>query len=288
MLMLYYQYLDDAYDSSDATRLAPHMFKYPAVDMSKQGTPETIVWCTRTDGTMAIFRYSKDEEIASWARIVTGSPLDIAAHAFISTTVVAGTTEDRVWTIVERIVNGETVYNVERFADRNYATLADAMYLDCSTRVTADSAGALNRLYYLEGHTVTVMDGFTKVGDYTISGGQISDGLTPGKEYLVGLPYICRMRTMAFALPGVVTEGSIKRVLNILIRSVRTRGGWAGAESHGQTNAVDLEIPYSLDAADVEVFSEGGFTKESRLILDFSDPYPATILAVVFEMEINA
>lgn len=284
MLMLYYQYLDDAYDSSDATRLAPHMFKYPAVDMSKQGTPETIVWVTRTDGTLAIFRYSKDEEIAAWSRVVTGSKSDVAAHAFISTTVVAGTTEDRVWTVVEREVDGKFYYYIERFADRNYATLADAMYLDCATTVTADSEGTLNRLYYLEGHTVTVMDGFTKIGEYLITGGQIL-GLTADTEYVVGLPYMSRMRTMAFAVPGTVTEGSIKRVLNILVRTVRTREGSVGAESHGQTNIVDLDIPYSLDATDVEAFAESGFSKESRVVLDFSNPYPATVLAIVFEVE---
>lgn len=285
MLLLYYQYLDDAYDSSDTTRLAPHMFKYPAVDMAKQGTPETIVWITRTDGTLCPFRYSKDEEIAAWSRCVTGSATDIAAHAFISTAVVAGTTEDRIWTIVEREVDGEFYYYVERFADRNYETLADAMYLDSATTVVSDSQGTINRLYYLEGHTVTVMDGFTHVGEYKISAGMIT-GLAADTAYLVGLPYLCRMRTMAFAVPGVVTEGSIKRVLNILVRTVRTRDGSAGAESHDQTNTVDLDIEYSLDATDVEVFSESGFTKESRLVLDFSDPYPATVLAIVFEVEL--
>jgi len=95
------------------------------------------------------------------------------------------------------------------------------------------------------------------------------------------------MRTMAFAMPGVVTEGSIKRVLGILIRSVRTRGGSAGAESHGSTNTVDLDIEYSLQASDVEAFAESGFTKESRIVLDFSEPYPATVLAIVFEVEMT-
>jgi hypothetical protein len=48
----------------------------------------------------------------------------------------------------------------------------------------------------------------------------------------------------------------------------------------------DLNIPYSLLSADIEAFGEGGYTKEGRVVLDFNDPYPATILAIVFEMEI--
>jgi hypothetical protein len=163
--------------------------------------------------------------------------------------------------------------------------LADSLYLDCAKTVTTDSQGILNRLYYLEGHTVTVMLGIDKVGDYEISAGLIT-GLEADTEYTIGLPYMAKMRTMAFAVPGTVVEGNIKKCVSILLRTVRTRGGTVGAESHGQTNVVDLDIPYSLKAADVEAFAESGFTKESRVVLEFNDPYPATILCIVFDMEI--
>jgi hypothetical protein len=286
MLILHYQYLDDAYESTDTNRIAPHMFQYPAVDISKQGTPETVIWVTRSDGTECIFRYDKDEEIAAWARIVTGAVTDSPTHAFKSTAVIAGSTEDRVWTVIEREVAGEFRYYIERFAYRNYPALADSLYLDSAQTVTTDGSGTLNRLYYLEGHTVTVMKGIDKVGDYTISTGLIT-GLEADTEYTIGLPYLTRLRTMAFAVPGVVTEGNVKRCLGLLMRTVRTRGGTAGAESHGQTNQVDLNIPYSLSAADTEAFARSGFTKESRIILEFNEPYPATVLCIVFEMEIE-
>jgi hypothetical protein len=126
-----------------------------------------------------------------------------------------------------------------------------------------------------------------KVGEYLITNGQIT-GLLADTEYTIGLPYITRMRTMQFAIPGAVTEGNIKRCLGLLLRTVRTRGGQAGAESHGKTNKVDLNIPYSLSSADTEVFGEGGFSKETRIVLDFDDPYPATVLCLVFDMEITA
>jgi hypothetical protein len=50
---------------------------------------------------------------------------------------------------------------------------------------------------------------------------------------------------------------------------------------------VNLDIPYSLSAADTEVFAESGFTKDSRVVLEFNDPYPATVLCIVFEMDMN-
>ena len=286
MLILHYEYLSDSYESVDANRLSPHMFKYPATSISKQGTPETVVWVTRADGTLCDFRYDKNEEIAAWSRIVTGEVKDSPTHAFISTAVVAGDTEDRVWCVVQRLVDGQTHYYVERFANRNYIALSDSLYLDCATTVTSDSLGTLSRLYYLEGHTVTLMLDTEKVGSYTISAGQIT-GLTPDTEYVIGLPYLCRMKTMMFAVPGVVTEGTIKRFLNVLVRTVRTRGGQIGVETHGQANMVDLDIEYSLLATDVEKFGEGGFDRESRIILEFNDPYPATVLALVFEVDIE-
>ncbi len=286
MLILHYEYLSDSYESVDANRLSPHMFKYPATSISKQGTPETVVWVTRADGTLCDFRYDKNEEIAAWSRIVTGEVKDSPTHAFISTAVVAGDTEDRVWCVVQRLVDGQTHYYVERFANRSYIALSDSLYLDCATTVTSDSLGTLSRLYYLEGHTVTLMLDTEKVGSYTISAGQIT-GLTPDTEYVIGLPYLCRMKTMMFAVPGVVTEGTIKRFLNVLVRTVRTRGGQIGVETHGQANMVDLDIEYSLLATDVEKFGEGGFDRESRIILEFNDPYPATVLALVFEVDIE-
>ncbi len=285
MLMLSYQYLDDAYNSTDTNRLAPHMFQYPAKDISKQGTPETVVWVTREDGTLCAYRYDKDEEISAWSRIVTGALVDSPTHPFISSAVIAGSTEDRVWTVVQREVNGITNYYVERFAYRNYVALSDSLFLDSAKTVTTDSVGTLSRLHYLEGHTVTVMLDTEKIGDYLITNGQII-GLTADTEYTVGLPYMSKLRTMAFAVPGVVTEGSIKRYISLLVRSVRTRGGQAGVETHGKENIVDLDIPYSLDAADTEKFAESGYDKEGRVTLLFNDPYPATILCMVFEMEI--
>jgi hypothetical protein len=285
MLILSYKYLDDAYDSIDANRLAPHIFQHPAIDISKQGTPETVIWVTREDGTLCPFRYDKDEEISAWSRVVTGSAEDSPTHAFISTTVIAGSSEDRVWTVVERLVNGITHYYIERFAYRNYPALSDSLFLDSARTVTTDSTGTLSRLYYLEGHTVTVMLDTEKIGSYTITEGMIT-GLIADTTYTIGLPYLCRMKTMAFAVPGIVTEGAIKRCVSILLRTVRTRGGRVGAESHGQSNVVDLDIDYSLLAGDTEAFGEGGFDKETRIVLEFNDPYPATVLAIVFDMEI--
>ena len=285
MLLLYYEYLNDSYQSVDANRLSPHMFKYPATGMAKQGTPETVVWVTREDGTLCDFRYDKNEEIAAWSRIVTGGTTDSPSHAYISVAVVAGDTEDRVWTVVQRIVNGETHYYVERFANRNYIALSDSLYLDCATTITTDNLGTLSRLYYLEGHTVTVMLDTDKLCDCQIIDGQIT-GLEPDTEYTIGLPYLCRLKTMMFAVPGAVTEGRVKRFLNVLVRTVRTRGGQIGVESHGQTNMVDMDIEYSLLAADNEEFGEGGFDKDSRIILEFNDPYPATVLCLVFEVDI--
>jgi hypothetical protein len=94
------------------------------------------------------------------------------------------------------------------------------------------------------------------------------------------------MKTMAFAIPGQVSEGTIKRCLGVMLRTVRTIGGQVGCETHGQANMVDLNIPHSLLSADIEAFGEGGYNKEGRVILEFNDPYPATILAIVFDMEI--
>ncbi len=260
------------------------MFQYPAMDISKQGTPETVVWVTRSDGTLCPFRYSRDEEISAWSRVVTGAAIDSPVHAFIATTVIAGSVEDRVWTVVERLVDGEINYYVERLAYRNYPALSDSLYVDSAKTLTSDSSGNISRLIYLEGHTVTVVADSVKIGDYAISGGQIT-GLTPDTEYTIGLPYTTRGRTMQFAIPGAVTEGSIKRILNVLVRSVRTRGGKIGIETESGITMVDLDIPYSLKSGDTEAFAETGFDKECRIVMTFDDPYPATILALVFEID---
>jgi len=284
MLILYYEYLNDAYESVDANRVAPHMFKYPAVGVSKQGTPETVIWVTRADGTECVFRYDKQEEISAWSRVVTGGTVDSPSHAFISTSVVAGTTEDRVWAVVQRLVDGETKYYIERFAYRNYTALSDSLYLDAARTVTSDNNGEVARLHYLEGHDVTLTQDTEKIGTYTISGGRIT-GLTPDTEYVLGLPYLCRMKTMMFAIPGTVSEGVIKRVINVSARTVRTRGGQIGIETHGQANLIDMDIDYSLLATDTEKFGEGGFSKNCRVITEFNDPYPATLLSLFYEVD---
>jgi hypothetical protein len=82
--------------------------------------------------------------------------------------------EDMLYVVVRRTINGSTKRYVERLHTRNFATLADAFYVDCGLTYSGAPATTISGLTHLEGQAVNVLADGAVVTGKTVSAAQIT------------------------------------------------------------------------------------------------------------------
>lgn len=191
------------YGSIDLMELVPELGIGGIVRMDVQRKPDTRLHCVRADGTVLICVMNRTEDVLAWTMVTTsGSVEDVVVLPAIS-----GNTDDQVYYVVKRTINGSTVRYLEKWAleidcrgDLSYCNLADA-YVKYSGVATKFITG----LSHLEGQQVVVWADGADVGTidtarpwtqtYTVSGGQITLA-TPASNVTVGLGYTAQFQSM--------------------------------------------------------------------------------------------
>lgn len=152
---MFYNWELDTYKAVDATILSPHILGNGVVTMDYQQTPETVLYCVLTNGTLATMTREVDQQVTAWARHVT-------AGTYSSLAIIPSQTSlyDEVWVIVERWVNGVQKKYVEMFDSIDVPARQDLCnYLHASLRYNAyltTTASAITISLSATAGTVTV------------------------------------------------------------------------------------------------------------------------------------
>lgn len=129
-----YDYAVDKWITLDMNRISKHI-TYGTdddgtgiVDIDFQREPIPVFWGVRADGQMMLMTYESQEEVFAWFRHKAA-----ADGVFKSVAIIAEEqAEDVVWTIVERIIDTETVQYIEYFMPQNfYSTIEDCFFVQC-------------------------------------------------------------------------------------------------------------------------------------------------------------
>lgn len=101
--------------SSDATVLAEHITKGGVVSMAYQQEPDSVLWCAKSDGSLAGFTISREQEVKGWHPHLIGGVSDSydTPAAVECVDVVPTGSADEVWMIVRRNIDGSIVRYVE-------------------------------------------------------------------------------------------------------------------------------------------------------------------------------
>lgn len=128
--------------ADDTTLLAGHMFELDPIQFAVQRIPDSILWVTRSDGTLCSLTYEPEEEVFGWARHVTGvmsqnllDGLSTPSASFESVAVIKGSQEDNVYVSVKRIVDGSTVRYIEKLSTRFIDQIDEAVMVDSAKLV---------------------------------------------------------------------------------------------------------------------------------------------------------
>jgi hypothetical protein len=137
------------FDGRDLTLYAPHLFEHWTISrMDFAQLPDSILWAVRSDGTLLGLTYIKEQDVWGWHRHDTNGTFEDVCVIPETMPRIAGsgyapTSEDGVYVIVNRTINGATVRYIERFASRNWFDYRlDAIYMDCDLDYNGINAGA--------------------------------------------------------------------------------------------------------------------------------------------------
>lgn len=285
------------YRAVDTTAICPEVTEVGVVKMVVQRQPDTRVHCIRTDGKVALLVNDPIENALCWVVLETDGVIEDAY-------VLPNTTEDHVYYVVRRVINGNTVRYVERFALEKDCRGGDLnKQMDSFKTYASVGSATLTGLSHLAGKTVVVWADGKDFGSYVVSlAGEI---VLPSSvtNAVVGLPYSAEYYSSKIL--GMQYEGidipEIKRIskISFVLYKTHYQGLRYGTslEKDGLGNYTKLDnLPLVHEGAPVPpdtiyetlttrpiVFS-GEFTTDARIALVASSPRPCTILAAIMGM----
>lgn len=288
------------YVSDDATKLVPDLADAGIVRIDVQRQPETRVHCVLADGTVALLLFDKIEDTKCWVTITTDGDIeDVCVLPALD-----GDTDDQVYYVVKRTINGSTVRFIEKWAqeadclgDQQLCMLADA-YVSYTGAATTSITG----LSHLEGEEVVVWADGADVGTddttdpavwtqrYTVSGGAITLS-TAASNVVVGLGYEARFKSakigQALSLHKTIDH------LGLVMANVHRKGLRFGRDFDYLDNLPEIEEGAEVtqemrtDYDEDPVVFPGTWSTDERLCLLAVAPRPVTVLAAIPEMEIS-
>jgi len=302
------------FKSRELTILNPEILQPGVVDVAVQRQPDTRVHFVLLDGSVAIFTYELQEELQCWSKWVTdtgiGSVVERAA-------VLPGTTEDKVYYYVKRVINGTT----KRFLER-WATEAESIgdtglsYLsDCAVSFTNDTGLTPTGFDHLEGATVIAWGHDTGTGGgkdlsydtgatatpktYTVSSGSITlpERTNAG---VVGIPYVADWKStkLAYAAAGGTALTQMKRTdhIGFVLADAHNNGIFFGRD-FDNLDPLPRHTDEGAEADKDRIFAAfdkmsmpfpGLWDEDSRICLRAVAPRPVTVMAAVPNVDTEA
>lgn len=264
------------YASDEASTFSEHLAALGIEAISYQQSPERVAWLQLSDGRYIAMTVSREQQLRAMTLCTPGGGGFVESMA----TIPEGD-EDATYLVVRRTVSGTTTRRVERM---RWSAVFDAQ--KDSTPASATVTG----LSHLEGMTVGAVADGVDVGDFTVTGGQITLPRTAA-AVKVGLRFTPRVK-MLNPETGTGMGASIGRK----VMSGQTRvlfKDTVGCSVNGQALAFRrlgedvLGGPVPAYSGWLEISNIGWGEDVGEIELSQPQAYPWTVLAVVRRMTAN-
>lgn len=282
-----YSYEAGGYITNDVCLRAPHLFDNKTIrDLSFGKAPFPTVWAVSSDGKLIALTYVPEQQVGAFSTVETQGE-------FLSCTVVAEGNEDILYAVVRRSINGQTKVFIERMHERQYTTLAESVYLDCSGTYRGESKTEISGLTWLEGMEVSILaDGSVEPSQVVTNGKIVLD--EPASVVHVGLPYTCDAQTLPLAM--ALQDGSFgtshkKNVISMVFRVVNSSGLKAGPTfdslteypPRGMESAGSPPEPLTTE---IEVRVNAKWQATGQCCIRQDNPLPAKIIGMTTKAEL--
>ena len=278
---------EQGYLSEDLSILAEHLTREKTIiDIAFQRKPYPILWCVRSDGVLLGLTHNARHEVVAWHQHITNGE-------FESVAVINEGTEDAVYFVVKRTVNGRTCRNVERMASRRFTALEDCFFVDAGLTYDGAANDVITGLHHLEGEEVVgLADGVPFTA--TVEDGAIE--LADEAELVhIGLSFTADLQTLPLALQAEgAGQGYTKNVTAAHLRFIDSAGMKVGPSF--EAAALDeplleetenpLEGPVLVNGRR-RVPLAGDWGEDGQVCLRQSLPLPVMVSSLVLEVALG-
>ena len=288
---LYYSLERDGYAGNDLSVLAPHLFDNHVIrQWDYQQAPGSLIWAVRDDGLLLGMVYMKEHDIWGWFRFVTKGKVRSCA-------VTAGYLEDTLYLVVEREIEGEARWFLERCVPRWHEEngIEHAFFVDCGLTYNDpdNPVDAVSGLEHLEGESVAILADGSPLDEQVVVDGRVE---LPYAACIihVGLPYVSYLcpQTPEADIQGIGTTLGTKRIYgNSRIRLDQSVGGRYG---RSKDKADTYELPFAPDTwgspvkpftGDLEFNADAAYTTAGEIWFSQTLPLPFTIVSVSLDVD---
>lgn len=284
-----YNYNAGGYVTGDLSLRATELFDSQDVtDLAFSKEPFPIVWAVSTSGALLGLTYVPEQQVGAWFTYTTDG-------VFESVTVVQEGLDDVVYTIVNRVINGEPKRFVERSTKRDDSAPNAGNYLDCSGVYSGDATARVTGLTWLAGQEVTVnADGAVLTGMTVGADGSLALP-KEARRVVVGLPYAVEVQTMpivAQVSDGSLAKGHTKNLSRVWLRLKSSAAPQVGPDfdNMAQVKTRTKEVygaPPSLITGVVDAMPPGAWVDDAGVCIRMDKPLPFTLISHSSEIELG-
>lgn len=285
---LAYNWQASGFITGDLSLRAPHLFDtYDIVDMAYIKAPQPVVWFVSTSGKLLGLTYVPEQQVGAWHWHDTDG-------VFESCTTVAEGSEDVLYCVIRRTINGASVRYVERMASRQFVDQADAFFVDCGATYSGVPADEISGLTHLEGKTVSILADGAVHPQRVVTGGAITLDVE-ASTVQIGLPIIADLQTLPITVQlqdGSFGQGRYKNVNKVWLRVYRSSGIFVGPSATELTEAKQrtTEIygtPPALKSEEIQIALTPSWADSGQIFVRQSDPLPLTVVSMTAEVALG-
>jgi hypothetical protein len=285
---LAYNWQASGFITGDLSLRAPHLFDtFDIVDMAYAKAPQPMVWFVSTSGRLLGLTYVPEQQVGAWHWHDTDG-------VFESCTVVAEGSEDVLYCVVRRTINGASVRYVERMASRQFSDQADAFFVDCGATYSGVPADVISGLGHLEGKTVSILADGAVHPQRVVTGGSITLDIE-ASTVQIGLPIEADLQTLPLAVQlqdGSFGQGRFKNVNKVWLRVYRSSGIFVGPSASELTEAKqrtteNYGAPPALKSEEIPLVLTPSWADSGQIFVRQSDPLPLTVVSMTAEVALG-
>jgi hypothetical protein len=228
-----------------------------------------------------------DQQVFGWHQHTTDGTIESVA-------VIPEDSEDVLYVVVARTIDGRTVRYIERLKSRFFDEAADAFFVDSGLTYDGAAATVISGLYHLEGETVSILADGAVEPDQEVVNGTVTLETAASKVH-VGLPYNSDLQTLPAALDGAPAagQGTMKNVSKVHLRVAQSSIVQAGPSFTNLTTypARAVSDPYgsppALRTGELSLGISPSWNTDGSVCIRQDKPLPLTVLSLTIETAVG-
>ena len=293
------------YVGADVSIISSHLFYgFTMVQWAWAEEPFKLAWVVRNDGQLLSFTFVKEQELLAWAHHDTQGGYSTITSVNEAT---ALGNLDCVYVGVQRVINGQSVGYIERMVELNYPNdYKSSWQVDAGIGYNGAAATTFTGAQHLAGAAVVgLADGVPISFTMPVSGTFVfgpggTTGLTTianASIVTVGLRFTPQLQTLPLDLGEPTVQGKRKTIRGVNLRCRQTLGLSIGRQQTTLVPMQDLvlgnvgtqtnQAVTGLVTGNARTIVDPSWDVEAQYFVEQDQPYPASILTVVPEIDVG-